>query len=144
DWNSDDVLQLYLTTLAHVYDPHSDYFGHSQLESFAISMNLSLSGIGAELQLSEDGYCTIKKLLPGGPAEKSKKIKVNDRIIAVAQGEQPPVDIVEMSLTKAVQLIRGPKGTEVRLTILPASDDASPRVLSLVRDDIKLEEQQAK
>ncbi|HEV2392484.1 MAG TPA: carboxy terminal-processing peptidase [Verrucomicrobiae bacterium] len=144
DWDHDDVLQVYLTTLAHVYDPHSDYFGGSQLDSFAIGMNLSLFGIGAEL-MSEDGYCTIHHLLPGGPAEKSKKIKENDRIIAVAQSNQPPVDVVDMSLNKAVQLIRGPKGTEVRLTILPAGTrTAAPKTISLVRDEIKLEDQEAK
>lgn len=144
DWDSDDVLQIYLTALARVYDPHSDYFGHSALDSFAISMNLSLFGIGAEL-MSEDGYCTINRLLPNGPAEKSKKIKVKDRIIAVAQSNQPPVDVVDMSLNKAVQLIRGPKGTEVTLTIIPAGKDDSARTtLSLVRDEIKLEDQEAK
>jgi len=144
DWDSDDVLQIYLTALAHVYDPHSDYFGHSALESFAISMNLSLFGIGAEL-MSEDGYCTINRLLPGGPAIKSKLINIKDRIVAVAQSNQPPVDIVDMSLSKAVQLIRGPKGTEVRLTIIPAGSDVSERkTISLVRDQIKLEDQEAK
>lgn len=144
DMDSDDVLQIYLTALAHVYDPHSDYFGHSQLDSFAITMNLSLFGIGAEL-MSEDGYCTIHRLLPGGPAAKSKLIKENDRIVAVAQSNQPPVDVVDMSLNKAVQLIRGPKGTEVRLTIIPAGADSSARkVITLVRDEIKLEDQEAK
>jgi carboxyl-terminal processing protease len=144
DWDNDDVLQVYLTALAHVYDPHSDYFNKSQLDSFAIGMNLSLFGIGAELT-SEDGYCTIHRLLPGGPAAKSNKIKENDRIIAVAQSNQPPVDVVDMSLSKAVQLIRGPKGTEVRLTIVPAGGDSSARtMLTLVRDEIKLEDQEAK
>jgi carboxyl-terminal processing protease len=144
DWNNDDVLQIYLTALAHVYDPHSDYFGHAQLEQFSIGMNLSLFGIGAELQ-SEDGYCKIRRLLTGGPAIKSKLIKVDDRIVAVAQGNQPPVDIVDMSLNKAVQLIRGPKGTEVRLTVIPVNADASTRtVVSLIRDEIPLEEQAAK
>ncbi len=144
DWNNEDVLQTYLTALAHVYDPHSDYLGRAQLEGFSISMNLSLFGIGAEL-ISEDGYCRIRRLLPGGPAIKSKLIKENDRIVAVAQSNQPPVDIVEMSLNKAVQLIRGPKGTEVRLTIIPAGADASTRtVLSLIRDEIPLEESAAK
>ncbi len=144
DWDNDDVLQIYLTTLAHVYDPHSDYFNHSQLDSFAIGMNLSLFGIGAELS-SEDGYCTIRRLLPGGPAAKSKKIKENDKIIAVAQSNQPPVDVVDMSLSKAVQLIRGPKGTEVKLTIIPAGEDASARnTITLMRDEIKLEDQEAK
>jgi carboxyl-terminal processing protease len=144
DWDNDDVLQVYLTALAHVYDPHSDYFNRSQLDSFAIGMNLSLFGIGAELT-SEDGYCTIHRLLPGGPAAKSAKIKENDRIVAVAQSNQPPVDVVDMSLSKAVQLIRGPKGTEVRLTIIPAGSDSSARtLLTLVRDEIKLEDQEAK
>jgi carboxyl-terminal processing protease len=144
DWNNEDVLQYYLTALAHVYDPHSDYLGRAQLEQFSIGMNLSLFGIGAEL-VSEDGYCKIRRLLPGGPAIKSKLVKENDRIVAVAQSNQPPVDVVEMSLNKAVQLIRGPKGTEVRLTIIPAGAEASTRKLvSLIRDEIPLEESAAK
>jgi carboxyl-terminal processing protease len=144
DWTNDDVLERYLTALTHVYDPHSDYLGHEQLQGFSISMSLSLFGIGAEL-VSEDGYCKIRRLLPGGPAIKSKLIKENDRIVAVAQGDQPPVDVVDMSLNKAVQLIRGPKGTEVRLTIIPAGAESSTRkVVSLIRDEIPLEESAAK
>ena len=144
DWDNDDVLQIYLTALAHVYDPHSDYFNRAQLDTFAIGMNLSLFGIGAELT-AEDGYCTIHRLLPGGPAAKSGKIKENDKIVAVAQSNQPPVDVVDMSLSKAVQLIRGPKGTQVTLTIIPDGSDSSARtVLTLVRDEIKLEDQEAK
>lgn len=145
DWNNEDVLQTYLSALAHVYDPHSDYFGHAQLEQFAMSMNLSLFGIGAELTVSDDGYCTIRRLLPGGPAIKSAKIKENDRIVAVAQGDQPPVDVIDMSLPKAVQLIRGPKGTEVRLTLIPAGAESSARsVVSIIRDEIPLEDSAAK
>ncbi len=145
DWNNEDVLQIYLSALAHVYDPHSDYLGHAQLDSFAMSMNLGFFGIGAELTLSDDGYCTIRRLLPGGPALKSKKIKENDRIVAVAQGNETPVDVVDMSLPKAVQLIRGPKGTEVRLTIIPAGAESSSRsVVSIVRDEIPLEDSAAK
>jgi carboxyl-terminal processing protease len=144
EWNNDDVLQWYLTTLAHVYDPHSDYFGHAQLDQFAIGMNLSLFGIGAEL-MTEEGYCTIRRLLPGGPAEKSKKIKEKDRIVAVAQGSGAPVDVVEMSINKAVQLIRGPKGSEVRLTVIPdGADNSKTTVVTLIRDEIKLEDQEAK
>jgi carboxyl-terminal processing protease len=144
EWNNEDVLQVYLTALAHVYDPHSDYLDRAQLEQFAIAMNLSLFGIGAELT-TEDGYCKIRRLLPHGPAIKSKLFKVNDRLVAVAQSNQPPVDIVEMSLNKAVQLIRGPKGTEVRLTIIPADADASTRkVISVIRDEIPLEDYAAK
>jgi carboxyl-terminal processing protease len=138
------VIQLYLTTLARVYDPHSDYLGHAQLEQFAIGMNLSLFGIGAELR-SEDGYCSINRLLPGGPATKSNKIKEKDRIVAVGQSNQPPVDVVDMNLSKAVQLIRGPKGTEVRLTIIPAGADMSVRKeVTLIRDEIPLEDMAAK
>jgi len=141
--SDDDVLSIYLTTLAHVYDPHSDYMNHSQLENFAIAMNLRLEGIGAELR-SEDGYCIINHLLPG-PASKSKQIKEGDRIVAVAQSNSPPVDLVDMRLDKAVQLIRGPKGTQVTLTILPAAADASARrCVTLVRDEIKIEDQEAK
>ncbi len=142
DWDSDDVLEIYLTSLAHAYDPHSDYMGKSQLESFSISMNLSLFGIGAELGV-DDGYCVIRKLVAGGPAEKGKKLKVGDRIVEVGQSNAPPVDIVDMSLSKAVQLIRGPKGTEVRLTIMPANS-SERKVVSIIRDEIKLEDQAAK
>ena len=144
DWNKDDVLQAYLTALTHIYDPHSDYFGPAQLEQFSITMNLSLSGIGAELTTTDDGYCTIRRLLPG-PAQNSGRIKVNDRIIAVAQSNQPPVDVVDMNLNKAVQLIRGPQGTEVRLTLIPAgADSTATKTVSLIRAEIQIEDQEAK
>lgn len=142
-FDNEDVLQIYLSSLAHVYDPHSDYLGARQLETFSISMNLSLFGIGAELR-ADDGYCTINRLMPGGPAIKSGLIKEKDRIIAVAQSNQPPVDVVDMNLNKAVQLIRGPKGTEVRLTIIPAEDSADRKIVKLIRDEIPLDEQAAK
>ncbi len=144
EYDNDDVLQIYLTALSHVYDPHSDYMGKSELENFSIGMKLSLYGIGA-LLASEDGYCKIKELKPG-PALLSKKIKPNDRIVAVAQGNEPPVDVVDMKLNKVVELIRGPKGTEVRLTIIPAdaTDTSVRNVVTLVRAEIKLEDQEAK
>ena len=143
DWNHEDVLGLYLTALAHAYDPHSDYFNREQMGEFSMAMNLQLFGIGAELSSDQDGYCKILRLLPG-PAAKSKKILEGDRIVAVAQGNQPPVDIVDMSLPKVVQMIRGPKGTEVRLTILPAGDASTRKVVSLIRDEIPLEDKAAK
>jgi C-terminal processing protease CtpA/Prc len=90
----------------------------SSLDNFNVGMALSLFGIGALLQ-SEDGYCKIKELKPG-PALRSQKLKENDRIIAVAQGDREPVDVVDMKLSKVVELIRGPKDTEVRLTVVPA------------------------
>src|SRR6266496_2559618 len=143
EWDNEDLLQFYINALARVYDPHSDYFNARQAENFAIGMNLALFGIGAEL-FSEDGYCTIRKLVAGGPAEKSKQIKDKDRIVAVAQSNAPPVDAVEMNLNKVVQMIRGPKGTEVRLTIIPADDSSERRIVTLIRDEIKLEDQAAK
>ncbi len=143
--DSDDVLQIYLTALTHVYDPHSDYFGKAQLENFSIGMKLSLFGIGAVLS-SEDGYCKVKELMPEGPAAKSKKLKPEDRIIAVAQGTNTPVDAVDMKLNKVVDMIRGAKGTEVRLTVIPADapDPSVRKIVTLIRDEIKLEDQQAK
>lgn len=142
---ADDVLDVYLNALVHVYDPHSDYLGHEQMEDFSIIMNLSLFGIGATLT-PDDGYCKISSLVPGGPAARSGLLKPGDRIVAVAQGGQKPVDIVDMPLPDAVKLIRGAKGTRVRLTLIPAgAADASVRkTITLVRDEVKLEDQQAK
>src|SRR5439155_2886805 len=142
DYDNDDVLEIYLTALAHVYDPHSDYMGKSSLDNFSINMKLSLYGIGAVLR-SEDGYCKIQSLVPGGPAAQSKKLKENDKIIAVAQGDQAPVDVVDMKLNKVVEMIRGPKNTEVRLTVIPndATDPSERKLVPIVRDEIKLEDQ---
>jgi carboxyl-terminal processing protease len=142
---SEEVLGVYLNALAHVYDPHSDYFGADQLDDFSISMNLSLIGIGATLQ-AEDGYCKIAELVPGSPAAKSGLLKPGDRIVAVRQAGQKPVDIVDMPLSDAVKLIRGPKGTRVALTIIPASaaDESVRKTITLVRDEVRLEDQQAK
>jgi carboxyl-terminal processing protease len=143
NWDSSDVLQTYLNALTHAYDPHTDYLNTSHAQDFSINMSLALFGIGAELR-SEDGYCTIISLVPGGPAAKGKQLKPKDRIVAVAQGKQPPVDVVDMDLSKIVQMIRGPKGTEVRLTMIPSDDPNSRRVVVLIRDEIKLEDQEAK
>jgi carboxyl-terminal processing protease len=141
--DSTDVLQAYLNALAHAYDPHSDYFNTEHAQDFSIGMSLSLFGIGAQLT-EDDGYCTISSLVRGGPADKGQQLHEKDRIITVAQGNQPPVNVVDMELGKVVQLIRGPKGTEVRLTISPVEDRAVRRVVTLIRDEIKLEDQEAK
>jgi carboxyl-terminal processing protease len=146
EFDSDDVLELYLTTLTHVYDPHSDYFGKATTENFGIQMKLSLFGVGAQLQ-SEDGYTKIVELTPGGPALKSGKLHPGDRIVAVAQGlDGEPVDVVDMKIDRVVEMIRGPKGTTVRLTIIPADapDTSTRKTVTLLRDEIKLEEQAAK
>lgn len=143
EWDSGDILQIYLDSLAHAYDPHSDYLNNEHAQDFSINMSLALFGIGAELQ-SDDGYCKIQGLVPGGPAAKSNLLKPNDKIIAVAQTNQAPVDVVDMELEKIVQLIRGPKGTQVRLTIIPVDDPKTRRVVTLVRDQINLKDEEAK
>jgi carboxyl-terminal processing protease len=142
---SEDVIRYFLTTLAQTYDPHSEYFSKSDMENFSINMRLSLVGIGAVLH-SEDGYAKIMELVPGGPAEHDGRLKVNDRISAVAQDNGPFVDCVGMKLDKVVEMIRGKKGTTVRLQVIAArSTDPSQRsVINIVRDEIKLKEQAAR
>jgi carboxyl-terminal processing protease len=134
-----------MNALAASYDPHTQYFSPRTSENFNIQMSLSLEGIGAVLRV-EDEYTTIASLVPAGPAEKSKQIKPSDRISAVAQGEDGEfVDVVGWRLDDVVDLIRGPAGTTVRLEVLPPDSEAGapPRVLSLVREAVKLEEQSA-
>jgi len=141
----DAVLELYLDALAHVYDPHSDYMGHETLQSFNMEMQLSLAGIGATLQ-EDEGYCKIRDLVAGGPAARSGKVKVGDRIVGVSQNHgKDTTDLVNLPLPQAVELIRGPKGTDVTLTILPAVAEGGVRkVVTIQRDEIHLEEQRAK
>jgi len=144
EFDANDVLQAYLDALAHSYDPHSDYMAAPSAENFNISMKLSLVGIGAVLR-SEDGYAKIVSLVPGGPAAKDGRLKPNDKIEAVAQGDGPLLDAVGMKLDRLVQLIRGDKGTTVRLKVIPAeSKDSSKVVIALVRDEIKLTDQEAR
>lgn len=142
---SDEVLAGYLDAIAHVYDPHSDYLGHEQMDSLSIALNLSLVGIGATLE-SQDGYCVVRDVVPGGPAARSGLLHPGDRIVAVAQAEHDPVDIMNVSLARAVEMIRGQKGTTVTLSVLRAGvpDGAVPTVVSLVRDQIALADQEAK
>ncbi|MGA8477103.1 MAG: carboxy terminal-processing peptidase [Chthoniobacterales bacterium] len=143
--DDNDVLQLFLNAVAQTYDPHSEYLGKGDLESFEINMRLSLTGIGAELRV-EDGYAKIERLIPGGPAQMSGKVNVGDRIAAVSQGKDNFVDVVDMKLEKVVELIRGKKGSTVRLQIIPSdtSDPSKRKVVELVRDNVKLTEQEAK
>jgi len=95
------ILESYLNALAHVYDPHSDYMGHEEMQSFGALMNLSLVGIGASLQ-SDDGYCKIREIVPGGPAARSGEFKVGDRIVGVAQENGETTDLIDMPLAQAV------------------------------------------
>ena len=138
-------VERYLSAFAKAYDPHTEYMSASQTEDFEIGMQLSLVGIGARLT-SEDGAAKIDQLIPGGPAEKDGRLKAGDKIIAVAQGDEPPVSILHWPLSKAVRLIRGEKNTKVVLTIIPASDPSGTAEVKvdLIRDEVKLEDQAAK
>jgi carboxyl-terminal processing protease len=139
-----DILELFLGALARAYDPHSDYMSPREATNFDIQhISLSLSGIGAQL-IADDGYTKIRDLIPGGPAALSKQLRPGDKIVAVAQGEGEPVDVVEEPLNKVVDLIRGKKGSEVRLTVVPAKNPDSKKVISLVRDEIKFKDAFAK
>ena len=145
DYEPSWVLERYLTAFTRSYDPHSDYLSASESENFDISMKLSLVGIGALLG-SEDGAAKIERLIPGGPAERDGRLKTGDKIIAVAQGDEEPVNILHWPLTKAVRLIRGAKNTKVVLTVIPASDPTGgiTKKIDLIREEVKLEEQAAK
>ena len=127
-----DVLELYLSTLAHIYDPHSSYMSPQSEENFNIQMQLSFVGIGALLS-SEDGYTKVEKIILGGPATEDGRLKATDRIIAVGEENMPPVDVMDMPLTKVVKKIRGKKGTKVYLTILEGSQGAQaiPKVIAI-------------
>lgn len=145
DFETSEILQTYLSSLGHAFDPHSEYMAPEDAKEFEVkNIKLSLTGIGALLEY-EDGYTKIKALTPGGPAEKSKLLKPGDRIIAVAQGAADAVDVVEMPLTKVVNLIRGKLDSEVRLTIIPAgSTGGEYRIIKLIRKEIPLADQKAK
>jgi carboxyl-terminal processing protease len=145
NFDSETVLQRYLSSFTHSYDPHSDYLSPRSVEDFDINMSLSLVGIGATLR-SEDGAAKIMQLIAGGPAEQDGRLQAGDKIIAVAQGDKPPVSILYWPLSKAVRIIRGEKGTKVVLTVIPADDATGTRtkLIDLVRDEVKLEAQAAK
>lgn len=141
----EDIVKTFLTALAQTYDPHSEYLSARDLENFSIHMKLSLVGVGAVLS-SEDGYAKVKEVVPGGPADLDGRLRVNDRITAVAQGNNEFEDVVDMKLDKVVEKIRGEKGSLVRLQIIPAdaTDPSERRVLDIIRDEVKLREQEAK
>src|SRR5213596_2274325 len=143
--DKDEQMKLYLDALAQAYDPHSEYLSKADMKNFSINMGLSLVGIGAMLR-SEDGYAKIESLVPGGPAQSDGRLKVGDRISAVAQGPADYVDVREMRLDKVVEMIRGKKGTHVRLLVIPsdATDPSRRKNVELVRDEIKLKDQEAR
>jgi carboxyl-terminal processing protease len=143
--DKDEQVKLFLDALAQAYDPHSEYLSKADLKNFSINMGLSLVGIGAMLR-TEDGYAKIESLVPGGPAQTDGRLKVGDRITAVAQGNGEFSDVRDMRLDKVVEQIRGKKGTKVRLLVIPADspDPSKRKTIDLVRDEIKLKDQEAR
>src|SRR5947199_3861630 len=143
--DKDEQVKIFLDALAQAYDPHSEYLSKADMKNFSINMGLSLVGIGAMLR-SEDGYARIEVLLPGGPAQTDGRVKVGDRITAVAQGPAEFVDVRDMRLDKVVEMIRGKKGSHVRLLVIPsdAADPSKRKIVELVRDEIKLKDQEAR
>jgi carboxyl-terminal processing protease len=144
--NSDDVFETFMNAFAHTLDPHSSYLSPRNSEEYRIQMSLSYFGIGASLQIDDD-YVQVINIIPGGPAAIDGKLQPKDRITAVAQGEDGElVDVIGWRLDDVVQLIRGPADTVVRLQIMPAGTlpGADQKMLSLTRNQVKLEEQAAK
>lgn len=145
-YKPDDVFQIFMNSFSEQFDPHTNYFSPKSSEDFKINLSLSLEGIGARLNNPND-YITIVDIVPGGPAYKSKKLFKDDRIVGVAQEKDEEfTDVFGWRTEDAVQLIRGDKGTIVKLQILPhdAPVASEPVIVQLVRDKIKLEEQSAK
>lgn len=145
-YNGEDIFELYMNAIAESYDPHSNYFSPKTSDRFQQNMSLSLEGIGARLQTDND-FTKVVEILPGGPAMKSDLIHADDRIVAVGQGEEGElVDVIGWRLDDVVELIKGPKGTTVRLEILPAESGVygASETITLVREKIKLEDMQAK
>ncbi len=140
--SSDELLEMYLTSLTTSLDPHTDYMSPSSLENFEIMMRLNLEGIGASLQ-GADGYTVVKKIIPGGAAAKEGHLKLEDKVIAVAEGKTGEwVDVVDMKLNDVVKLIRGKPGTIVRLQVLPMHSNV-PKVVEITRARIELKDSEA-
>jgi carboxyl-terminal processing protease len=130
------VFQAYINAFATTYDPHTTYLSPDNAENFDINMSLSLEGIGAVLQ-SDNEHVKVVRLVPAGPAEKSKQIAPADKIVGVAQGNDEMVDVIGWRLDEVVKLIRGPKGSTVRLEVIPASNppsDQSSKVVTITRE----------
>lgn len=145
EMEASDVVNTFLSALAQTYDPHSEYLSPSEMENFNISMKLSLVGVGAVLR-SDDGFARVMEIVPGGPADRDGRLKENDRIAAVAQGDGEFEDVVDMKLDKVVEKIRGKKGSVVRLQVVPgdSADPSKRHIVEITRDKVELKDQEAK
>ena len=142
-YENDDIVSMFLNSMASAYDPHSSYLAAQDLKNFDISIKLSLEGIGAVLRW-EDGYTVVNSIVPGGAAARHGKLKADDRIIAVAQGDKPFESVIDIRLNDVVQLIRGKRGTKVGLQILRKSKKGFDTLkFIIVRDKIVLKDGEA-
>jgi carboxyl-terminal processing protease len=140
--DNSDLLELYLTDLTTSVDPHSTYMSPNTLDDFEIAMRLNLDGIGAVLR-SDNGTTVVVEVVPGGAAATDGRLKVNDKIVAVAQGDEKFVDAVDMKLQEVVKMIRGKRGTKVQLKVIPVGK-IEPIVIELTRQKIELKSQEAR
>ena len=142
-FDNDDVIEMYITSITTSFDPHTTYMSKSSYVNFKINMSLELEGIGATLQSTDDGMTVIRRLVPAGAADKGGKLKVEDKIVGVGQNtEGEMVDTIDMKLDDVVDMIRGKAGTTVRLAIIsPGSGDIN--TISIVRERIELKDQEA-
>ncbi|UCE84689.1 MAG: PDZ domain-containing protein [Deltaproteobacteria bacterium] len=140
--DSRDHFAMLLDAFANSLDPHSSYLSAEMLEEFQISTSLSLEGIGAALS-SRDGYAIVEQVIPGGAADRQGELQPGDKIVAVAQEREDPVDVVDMDLQDVVRLIRGRKGSRVQLTVLRQSEKLERLSVWIERDKIDLAEQAA-
>jgi len=139
DTEDNEVLEMFLSSLAHCFDPHSSYMSPQTVEDFQIQMRLSLDGIGAALR-SEDGMTVVAQIVAGGAAEKDGRLKVGDKIVAVGQAQGDWQDVVEMKLNRVVRLIRGERGTQVRLRVLKESGETTEYTLTRQMIELKASE----
>lgn len=145
DIESEDISEIFLSVITRLYDPHSTYFSPATYDDFGIQMRLQLVGIGALLGI-EDDYCVVKEIVTGTPADLGKQLQPNDKILYVAQGDEEPVEVIGMKLRKIVSLIRGTKGTQVKLIVQPASatDPSVRKEIVFTRDVINLDSSRAR
>jgi len=141
--DSEELLEMYLNAFTTSFDPHTDYMSPDTQRNFAIAMSLELEGIGASLQ-TDDSYTVVKKIIPGGAADKDGRLKLEDKVVGVGQGENGEmVDVVDMKINDVVKLIRGKRGTMVRLEVVPA-DGSGRKIYNITREKIELKDSEAR
>jgi carboxyl-terminal processing protease len=142
--DGEELLELYLTAFTTSFDPHTDYMSPRNYKNFVIQMSLELDGIGASLQTDDSGYTVVKQIIPGGAAAKDGRLKLEDKVVGVGQGDEGEiVDVVDMKISDVVEQIRGKRGTTVRLEVIPA-DGSGRKIYKITRERIELKNSEAR